>query len=70
MLAADDVTREGAIIQVEWASYARAPHRVLALSLISPCIFDGGYTPVYMHPRTPLFRAVRGLSPAAIQRGM
>jgi hypothetical protein len=36
MLAADDVAREGAIIQDERASYACAPHRILALPLISP----------------------------------
>src|SRR6185312_5808377 len=56
MLAADDVAREGAIIQDERTSYACAPHRIPALPLISPCVFDGSHAPGYMHPRTPLFR--------------
>jgi hypothetical protein len=50
MLAANDVAREGAIIQDGWASYASAPHRVLALPLMAPCIFDGGCTPECTHP--------------------
>jgi hypothetical protein len=66
MLAADDVAGEGAIIQDERASYACAPHRILALPLISPDILDGCHPPGYTHPRTPLFRAATGLSPAAI----
>jgi hypothetical protein len=70
MLATNDVAREGAIIQDERPSYACAPHRILALPLISPDILDGSYPPGYIHPRTPLFRAAIGLSPAAIQQGM
>ena len=69
MLATNDVAREGAIIQDEWASYAHTPHCVLALRLMSPGILDGNDTPGYMHPRTPLFRAAAGDKPAAIQRG-
>jgi hypothetical protein len=69
VLAADDVARKGAIVQDERASYACAPHRILALPLISPCALEDSYTPGYMHPRTPLFRAAAGLSPAAIQCG-
>jgi hypothetical protein len=70
MLAADDVAREGAIIQDERTSYACAPHRILALPLMSPRAFDVSHTPEYMHPLTPLFRAVTGLSLVAIQQGM
>jgi hypothetical protein len=50
MFATDDVAQERTIIQDERASHARAPHCVLALPLISPCIFDGGYMPEYTHP--------------------
>jgi hypothetical protein len=69
MLAADDIAGKAAIIQDEWAPYTYAPHCILAQPLLSPCAVDGSYTPGNTHPRTPLFRAGTGLSPAAIQRG-